>query len=43
MLSVHSSFIQTLLSALEFHQIMLMPEIDTRSRALPPVGNLTLP
>ena len=43
MLSVHSSFIQTVLSALEFHQIMLVPEIDTRSRALPPVGNFTLP
>jgi hypothetical protein len=35
---IFSSFIQTLLSALEFHQIMPLG-----SWALPPVGNLTLP
>ena len=35
---VYSSFIQTILSALEFHQIM-----PFGSRAVPPVGNHTLP
>jgi hypothetical protein len=34
-----SSFIQTILSASEFHRI----GNQGRSRALPPVGNLTLP
>jgi hypothetical protein len=36
--AVSSSSIQTLLSASEFHRIM-----PYGSRALPPVGNFTLP
>jgi len=37
----YSSFIQTLLSVLEFHQISLVS--DESRGLLPPVGNLTLP
>ena len=36
----HSSFIQTILSASEFHRI---GALSKRSRAVPPVGNYTLP
>ena len=38
LLNLSSSFIQTILSALEFHQIM-----PFGSWAIPPVGNYTLP
>jgi len=38
----YSSFIQTILSVLEFHQISLVSD-ESRGLLPPPVGNFTLP